>query len=142
MSKRSCKSENESRSDKRPRVASESFAPPKVATRAAARAVDHTPPLDELVQLMDQNFITHGEVGSSILYWMRMGDLRVSDNRALCEASEEAKKHNVPLIAIFILSPQDYTAHDRSPRRIDFTLRNLEMIKVPSSYFHNHSIVG
>jgi deoxyribodipyrimidine photo-lyase len=142
MSKRSRKGENESRSGKRPRVASESFAPPKVATRAVARAVDHAPPLNELVQLMNRNVTTNDDVGSSILYWMRMGDLRVSDNRALCEASVEAKKRDVPLITIFILSPQDYKAHDRSSRRIDFTLRNLEIIKVPSLYFYNLSSVN
>jgi deoxyribodipyrimidine photo-lyase len=33
-------------------------------------------------------------------------------------------------VVLFILSPEDYHAHDRSPRRIDFTLRNLRIIKV------------
>lgn len=36
----------------------------------------------------------------------------------------------MPLIALFIISPQDYTAHDTSPRKIDFTVRNLVKVKV------------
>ncbi len=36
----------------------------------------------------------------------------------------------MPLIVLHVLSPQDYLAHDRSPRRIDFTLRNLQVIQV------------
>ena len=45
-------------------------------------------------------------------------------------ASNQAKQQDKPLVVIFILSPQDYIAHDRSARRIDFTLRNLSKIKV------------
>jgi len=54
----------------------------------------------------------------------------VSDNRALGLASEQAKKENIPLVVLFILSPQDYVAHYTSPRRVDFVLRNLAAIKV------------
>lgn len=56
--------------------------------------------------------------------------LVVHDNRALSRASEQAVKDKVPLLVLFVLSPQDYIAHDRSPRRIDFTLRNLRVIQV------------
>lgn len=31
---------------------------------------------------------------------------------------------------IFVFSPQDYVAHDRGSRRIDFMLRNLDILKV------------
>ena len=58
----------------------------------------------------------------------------VSDNRALAQASARAQEDHVPLLVFFVLSPQDYAAHDRSPRRIDFTLRNLSVLKV-CSYF-------
>lgn len=54
----------------------------------------------------------------------------VVDNRALAQASSAAKEDNIPLLALFILSPQDYAAHDRSPRRVDFTLRNLSILQV------------
>ena len=53
----------------------------------------------------------------------------VSDNRALSLASEHAKRENLPLLVIFVFSPQDYIAHDRGARRIDFTLRNLDVLK-------------
>ena len=54
----------------------------------------------------------------------------VVDNRALSAASEQAVQNKIPLIVLFLLSPQDYIAHDRSKRRIDFVLRNLAEIKV------------
>lgn len=45
-----------------------------------------------------------------------------------------------------MVSPQDYAAHDRGPRKIDFVLRNLESIKVrgyrpPHRYTLSQSIV-
>ncbi|EKM59785.1 uncharacterized protein PHACADRAFT_158212 [Phanerochaete carnosa HHB-10118-sp] len=67
--------------------------------------------------------------GDAVVYWMRMQDMRIHDNRALSQASEYARLHSLSLIVLFILSPQDYIAHDRSARRIDFTLRNLMQIK-------------
>ncbi|OCH92919.1 DNA photolyase [Obba rivulosa] len=67
--------------------------------------------------------------GDSVVYWMRMQDMRINDNRALAQASAQAQKDNVPLLAFFVLSPQDYVAHDRSARRIDFVLRNLRELK-------------
>lgn len=54
----------------------------------------------------------------------------VFDNRALALASTKAHGAGVPLIVLFIISPDDYRAHDRSSRRIDFTLRNLKLLKV------------
>ena len=54
----------------------------------------------------------------------------VVDNRALSQASKRAQETDVPLIVLFVISPQDYVAHDRGPRKIDFVLRNLESIKV------------
>jgi deoxyribodipyrimidine photo-lyase len=53
----------------------------------------------------------------------------VDDNRALSQASKHAIAEDVPLITLFVISPDDYRAHDRSARRIDFTLRNLRIIK-------------
>ena len=41
-----------------------------------------------------------------------------------------AKQDNLPLVVFFIISSQDYIAHDRSARRVDFTLRNLSVLKV------------
>lgn len=65
----------------------------------------------------------------NVVYWMRMRDLRVEDNHALSIASHLAKENKAHLIALHVLSPGDYAAHDRSPRRIDFVLRNMEVLK-------------
>lgn len=66
----------------------------------------------------------------------------VEDNRALSFAAAHAKKHSIPIIALFVISPGDYKAHDRSPRRIDFMLRNLRLLKVilPSLSIHTHTL--
>jgi deoxyribodipyrimidine photo-lyase len=122
-----------------------SFAPRKIATAEAAAAVQANPPF---LRLLDEvrNVVRNPQLGKSIVYWMRMGDLRselvlfafvyltdsmiVVDNRALAAASKQAARDKLPLVVLFVLSPQDYLAHDRSKRRIDFVLRNLSEIKV------------
>jgi hypothetical protein len=137
------------------------FAPNKVATASAAAAVDADPPLPKLLKAVEDG-VKNPTTGESVVYWMRMGDLRstswwflnyevismhvlVSDNRALSLASKKAQKDDIPLVVLFILSPQDYIAHDRSARRIDFVLRNLELIKASSTstycsfYAHTHT---
>lgn len=35
-----------------------------------------------------------------------------------------------PLVALFLHSPEDYVAHDRGARRIDFVLRNIKILYV------------
>lgn len=67
--------------------------------------------------------------GCSLKEWTHL-DAIVVDNRALSQASKRARDIEVPLIVLFVISPQDYVAHDRGPRRIDFVLRNLKSIKV------------
>lgn len=133
---------------KRPRTAPHRFSPIKVASFDAAAAVDHDLPLSKLLKAVEQS-VENPARGECIMYWMRMGDLRgkaltayfsnrfnmpsVSDNRALSMASKQATKDGIPLVVIFALSPQDYIAHDRSARRIDFTLRNLTKVKASLS---------
>ncbi|KAJ3909876.1 DNA photolyase, FAD-binding/Cryptochrome [Lentinula edodes] len=111
---------------KRPRIAS--FAPRKVATARNAAAVDADQPMDKLLEAV-KNQSKKVKSGNAVVYWMRMADLRISDNHALSLASAQAKKEEIPLIVLFVISPQDYKAHDRGPRRIDFTLRNLAIIR-------------
>ena len=121
------------------------FNPIKVATVEAAHAVDANPPYKQLMKEME-NVVQSPEKGDCVVYWMRMTDLRrtfslyaicsflmglvVSDNRALSKASEKAKEEGVPVVALFVISPQDFIAHDRGARKIDFTLRNLRVIEV------------
>lgn len=64
----------------------------------------------------------------------QLSALKVFDNRAASFASEQAQEDGVPLIVLFVISPQDYKAHDRGSRRIDFMLRNLKVVKVSSLY--------
>ncbi|CCM03144.1 uncharacterized protein FIBRA_05266 [Fibroporia radiculosa] len=111
------------------------FLPNKIATAEAASKVDRDPPFFKLLNALKDNARSSPK-GASVVYWMRMEDLRISDNRALAQASALAQKDNVPLVVLFVLSPQDYIAHDRSARRIDFTLRNLHEIK--SSLAEHH----
>ncbi|KAE9397142.1 hypothetical protein BT96DRAFT_966300 [Gymnopus androsaceus JB14] len=103
-------------------------APRKVASAQNAAAVDAEPPLAKLLEAVKgQN--QQVKKGKAVVYWMRMADLRISDNHALSLASTQAKKEEIPLVVLFVISPQDYKAHDRGARRIDFTLRNLTQIK-------------
>ncbi|KAI0677169.1 DNA photolyase, FAD-binding/Cryptochrome [Trametes maxima] len=104
------------------------FLPNKIATVKNAASVDASPPVFQLVDAVCAG-VKNPAKGDCIVYWMRMEDMRIRDNRALAQASAQARKDGVPLITLFVLSPQDYAAHDRSPRRIDFTLRNLKCIK-------------
>ncbi|RDB22583.1 Deoxyribodipyrimidine photo-lyase [Hypsizygus marmoreus] len=121
--------------EKRHRAAPGPFLPNKIATAEAAAAVDADPPLPKLLKAVEHS-LNEPTKGESIVYWMRMGDLRISDNRALAMASAQAEREGIPLIVLFVLSPQDYIAHDRSARRIDFTLRSLAQIKTELAVLH------
>ncbi|EIW66272.1 hypothetical protein TREMEDRAFT_35180, partial [Tremella mesenterica DSM 1558] len=90
--------------------------------------VDEDPPLDQLMRLLQ-----HGgkEVpnGESVVYWMRMEDVRIDDNTALYKASQKAQQLHLPLVVLNILSPGEWKIHDRSSKKIDFLLRNLRDLK-------------
>ncbi|QRV87506.1 deoxyribodipyrimidine photo-lyase [Ceratobasidium sp. AG-Ba] len=103
----------------------------KIATAENAARVDADPPLGRLQNAISEhkNDIKNPAKGDSVVYWMRMEDMRIKDNRALSAASSVAKELGVPLLVLFVLSPDDYVSHDRSPRRIDFCLRNLALLK-------------
>ncbi len=53
------------------------------------------------------------------LIWFR-NDLRISDNSALHAALQAG-----PTVAVFLLSPGQWLAHDDAACKIDFILRNL-----------------
>ncbi|KAL9940466.1 hypothetical protein V8E36_001171 [Tilletia maclaganii] len=91
------------------------------------KKTSNTPLQDLREALTKQKVKKDGGKGKNVLYWMRNRDLRVEDNRALAEASAVDDREH--LIALHILSIQDFKAHDRSPRRIDFSLRNLREIE-------------
>ena len=68
------------------------------------------------------------EVGKTVVHWYK-NDLRISDNKSLRMASDKAKSKNVPLICVYIISPQDFEAHFTAAVRVDFILRNLEHLR-------------
>jgi deoxyribodipyrimidine photo-lyase len=68
------------------------------------------------------------EIRDAVVHWFKC-DLRTKDNHALHLASEKAKSKNVPLICMYIISPQDFEAHLTAPVRVDFILRTLEVLK-------------
>ncbi|TFK29384.1 Cryptochrome/photolyase FAD-binding domain-containing protein [Coprinopsis marcescibilis] len=128
-------SEDIHRPNKRQRITAASFSPIKIATKENAAAADANPPLQRLLKAMRE--VDSGpNQGDCVVYWMRMSDMRVTDNRALSQASEQACRHNIPLVVLFIVSPQDYKAHDRSARKIDFALRNLSSVKTRLEELH------
>lgn len=75
------------------------------------------------------------KVGASVVHWYKR-DLRTSDNTALSLASKMAVEAALPLICIYVVSPQDFQAHNTSPARVDFDLRTLEMMKADLAEKH------
>ncbi|KXJ96181.1 DNA photolyase [Microdochium bolleyi] len=67
-------------------------------------------------------------VKNAVVHWFKM-DLRLYDNRALSMASQKAAAAGVPLICVYLLSPEDFEAHFRAPVRIDFMLRTLAVLQ-------------
>ncbi len=57
------------------------------------------------------------------LLWLRT-DLRVSDNTALHAAATAG-----PVIAVWLLSPAQWQQHEDAPCKIDFWLRNLQVLQ-------------
>lgn len=68
------------------------------------------------------------KVKESVVHWFKC-DLRTRDNKSLYMASEKARENGVPLICMYIVSPQDFEAHLTAPIRVDFILRTLEVLK-------------
>lgn len=54
---------------------SQSFNPIKIATAEAAAAVDADTPFSQLIKEL-KNAVKHSADGQSVVYWMRMCDLR------------------------------------------------------------------
>jgi len=57
------------------------------------------------------------------LIWFR-NDLRIADNTAL-----QAALHAGPSVAVFIISPAQWQAHNDAPCKVDFLLRNLKELE-------------
>ena len=87
-------------------------------------------PIDTLNRVQKATQLQRDKIAvrDAVVHWFK-GDLRITDNKALHLAADKAKSKKVPLICIYIVSPQDFEAHITSPARVDFILRSLEVIK-------------
>ncbi|MEJ5059811.1 MULTISPECIES: deoxyribodipyrimidine photo-lyase [unclassified Pseudomonas] len=61
------------------------------------------------------------------LIWLR-SDLRLHDNTALSAAAARG-----PCVAVYLLSPEQWQAHDDAPCKVDFWLRNLTLLSAALS---------
>jgi deoxyribodipyrimidine photo-lyase len=75
------------------------------------------------------------KVRDAVVHWFKC-DLRTRDNKGLHLASEKAKSKGVPLIAMYLVSPQDFEAHLTSPVRVDFILRTLDVLKADLAHLN------
>lgn len=121
------------------RLASEALVSPgkkkitKMEKNDSKKSIHEETPYQELLQLLETHrdpklptsLKPKNDQKPILVYWMRMRDLRLSDNRALSAASQAARTLQAHLMVLHIFSPGDYHSHDRSARRIDFVLRNL-----------------
>lgn len=87
-------------------------------------------PIEVLVKAMEETAGARKKIAvkDAVVHWFKM-DLRTHDNRALWMASQKAREAGVPLVCMYIVSPQDFEAHLRAPIRIDFMLRTLQVLK-------------
>lgn len=79
--------------------------------------------------------------GANVVFWVRNRDLRIHDNRALAHASSLAEKRRKAgkggnLIALYVISPGDFRAHDRGARRVDFIIRALKTLRDQFNHLH------
>lgn len=58
------------------------------------------------------------------LIWLRT-DLRLHDNTALAAASQRG-----PVAAVYLITPEQWRAHDDAPCKVDFWLRNLQRLSL------------
>lgn len=108
------------------------YYPPEMSnSRAQAYNSDQLPrPMEVLVKALEDTAQARKQVKpkDAVVHWFKM-DLRHTDNRSLALASTKAKEAGVPLICMYIVSPQDFEAHLTSPVRVDFMLRTLSVLK-------------
>jgi len=100
-------------------------------SRARAYNADEIPrPIEQLNAALSETSAHRAKVrvGDAVVHWFKW-DLRTRDNRALHQASDIARQAGVPLIGLYVVSPQDFEAHLTAPIRVDFMLRTLRVLK-------------
>lgn len=120
------------RIEERVGIVQRDFYPPEMSNERCARYnKDEIPrPLEVLNKTISDTLERREKVecGACVVHWFKR-DLRLRDNHALHKAGELASAKGVPLVCMFIVSPQDYQAHLTSAARVDFELRSLAVMK-------------
>ncbi|QIW98371.1 hypothetical protein AMS68_003889 [Peltaster fructicola] len=108
------------------------FYPPEMSNERCAQynSGEIPKPMDILTKLIAETQKEREKiaVGDAVVHWYKR-DLRQTDNHALSLASKKAKSKGVPLICMYILSPEDFDAHLTCRVRVDFELRTLALLK-------------
>lgn len=121
-----------SRPEERAGIVQREFYPPEMSNERCRRYLDNElpRPLQVLNQTLTDTQASRDKIqaGDSVVHWFKR-DLRLQDNRALSLASQKAKEKGIPLVCVYIISPQDFQAHLTSAARVDFELRTLEVLK-------------
>ncbi|KAJ5167604.1 uncharacterized protein N7482_003198 [Penicillium canariense] len=108
------------------------YYPPEMSNERCQAYADGTieRPIETLENACKDTVDTRRAVtpGKAVVHWFK-SDLRLHDNRALGTAFQLAKDHQIPLIGVYILSPEDFAAHLTSPARVDLILRTLKQLQ-------------
>jgi len=121
-----------SRPEERAGIVQREFYPPEMSNERCKRYLDNElpRPMQVLNRTLTETQSLRDKIpaGSSVVHWFKR-DLRLQDNRGLSLASQKAKEEGIPLVCVYIVSPQDYQAHATSAVRVDFELRTLKVMK-------------
>lgn len=121
-----------SRPEERAGIVQREFYPPEMSNERCKRYLDNElpRPMQVLNRTLAETQAARDKTsaGSSVVHWFKR-DLRLQDNRGLSLASQKAREEGIPLICVYVVSPQDYQAHLTSAVRVDFELRTLEVMK-------------
>ncbi|GAB7363223.1 hypothetical protein MBLNU230_g3505t1 [Neophaeotheca triangularis] len=121
-----------SRPEERQGIVQRDFYPPEMSNERCERYNNNElpRPLEVLNAAVRETALARKkmDIGDCVVHWFKR-DLRLFDNRALKQASDKAKTKDVPLVCVFIVSPQDYQAHCTSAARVDYELRTLEVMQ-------------
>ncbi|KAF4124990.1 deoxyribodipyrimidine photo-lyase [Geosmithia morbida] len=108
------------------------YYPPEMSNaRAQAYTDQELPrPIEELQAALEETAKERKAVkpDKAMVHWFKM-DLRHADNTSLALASRRAQEAGVPLVCMYLVSPQDFEAHLLSPARVDFMLRSLAVLQ-------------
>jgi deoxyribodipyrimidine photo-lyase len=73
--------------------------------------------------------IAASATSSSIaLFWFR-SDLRLADNTALAHCLRNSSTSKTPVVALYLLSQDEWLMHDIAPVKIDLILRSLQILR-------------